>query len=513
MDRRVFLKIGAGLITFSVACSLDNKKVGKRKYSITIDSNRKIGHLARKAIDKATSKLYTTDVLVVGGGIAGLAAANSLTKRESVICEMGSRFGGTSSAVSIGNNEFAQGAHYDLSYPSNFGEEGLKLLEKLNIIEFNSTLNRWDFQDKKYLIKASNEEQCYTNGKWVPTVLVNSEIKNNFISLLQSYSGKMPLPSTHISPEFNTLDQTTFAEYLNKYLPVTSDFMEAIDYQMLDDYGGSASEISALAGIHYYKCRPYFNKPDPELFSPMEGNYYFIKKMIAQLKPEQLKLESLVVALNKTNNKWLVDVWEINNNRKVTYQCNNVVYSGQKHLLKYLLPEAHATFSDVSYAPWVVINIELENEPNLSSFWQNDYLSKDAQFLGFVNSRVQSEKGNRVLTAYYCYPGIYDNLIQNIESDSEEITRQTIGYMSTYYKIDLEPFVKQVYIKLLGHAMPIPKPGYLSKDRKLEQNGISFAGVDTGRLPLMFDALDSGIVGAGLIKHKKYLKKPSETSY
>ena len=96
MDRRVFLKIGAGLITFSVACSLDNKKVGKRKYSITIDSNRKIGHLARKAIDKATSKLYTTDVLVVGGGIAGLAAANSLTKRESVICEMGSRFGGTS---------------------------------------------------------------------------------------------------------------------------------------------------------------------------------------------------------------------------------------------------------------------------------------------------------------------------------------------------------------------------------------------------------------------------------
>ena len=499
MDRRVFLKIGAGLITLSVACSTDKKKTGTKKYLISIDSNRKIGHLARKAITENTSEVIATDVLIVGGGIAGLAAACSLPNREAIICELGNSFGGTSSAMSIGNLKFSQGAHYDLSYPNNFGKDGLQLLEKLKVINFNSTLNRWDFLDKQHLINPQNEEQCFHNGKWTPSVLGNSEIKNNFLSLLAPYSGKMPLPSNQISSELKKLDDITFMEYLNKYLPLTSDFLEAIDYQMLDDYGGTSREISAMAGIHYYKCRPYFTKPEPELFSPMEGNYYFIKKMMNHLDSKQLKLNSLVVALNKANNKWLVDVWETKKERKITYECNNVVYSGQKHLLKHLLPQAHTTFSDVSYAPWVVINIELEAEPQLSDFWQNDYLSADAQFLGFVNSRAQSKKGNRVLTGYYCYPGIYHNLIEAIESDAQEITHQTIGYMSTYYKTNLEPFVKQVYIKLLGHAMPIPKPGYLTKARKMEQNGIAFAGADTGRLPLMFDALDSGITAAKMI--------------
>jgi len=42
--------------------------------------------------------------------------------------------------------------------------------------------------------------------------------------------------------------------------------------------------------------------------------------------------------------------------------------------------------------------------------------------------------------------------------------------------------------------MPIAKPNYLSLDTVPEhKNNIVFAGVDTGRLPLFFEACDSGL--------------------
>ena len=53
----------------------------------------------------------------------------------------------------------------------------------------------------------------------------------------------------------------------------------------------------------------------------------------------------------------------------------------------------------------------------------------------------------------------------------------------------------------MGHAMPIPEKGYLFNDRndQTQKDNFYFSGVDNGRLPLMFEALDSGIYAASLI--------------
>jgi hypothetical protein len=62
-----------------------------------------------------------------------------------------------------------------------------------------------------------------------------------------------------------------------------------------------------------------------------------------------------------------------------------------------------------------------------------------------------------------------------------------------YYGKDVSMHVKKAYVKLLGHAMPLPNLGYMTKSRELFKDNLAFAGVDTGRLPLLFDAMDSGI--------------------
>lgn len=499
MNRRAFIKVGAALIAVGTGCNFSEKRGKPIQYAITIDSDRTIGHLARTSMSGDIAEQIRTDVLIVGAGIAGLAAACSLRERETIICDLGHQPGGTSSSVTIGDRQFSQGAHYDISYPSYYGREGLELLSDLDIIEYNRALDRWDFIESQYVIKADIEERCYKDGALFPSVLVESELKNTFLDVIKPYEGKMPLPTTLIAQENLHLDQITFADYLKYFLPVTSDFIEAVDYQMIDDYGGPSNQVSALAGIHYYRCRPYYSESEPEVFSPTEGNFYFIRKMMESLRPEQIMSDSLVVGLEKSKQGWEVDVWEIGKRKKVRYRCNNVIYTGQKQLLKYLQSDFTETFSDVIYAAWIVINIELQGESIEEDIWQNDYLSGNQRFLGFVNSGSQTDKRNRVLTAYYCYPDTHHHLVQDIENDAQEIVAQTLGFMSTYLKQDLSPFVKHVYVKLLGHAMPIPIPGYLSKKRQLEQNGLAFAGSDSGRLPLMFDALDSGIQAARMI--------------
>ncbi len=495
MDRRMFLKLSGGLLFLS-ACDNDftqKSKLKNTRFKIHIDSNDKIGHLVRSAVQLPISSTIKTETLIVGAGISGLSAACTLKSNDFQLCELNPNLGGTSSAVSIHGNLYSQGAHYDLAYPSNYGKDGLELLEQLNVIQFNSTKNLWEFKDKQYLISSKNEEACYDNGKLRASILEDSELKKNFLSLIKEYDNQFPLPSTAISSELHHLDHISFEDYLRKYLPIDNHFLEAIDYQMLDDYGAASKQISALAGIHYYKCRPYYNHQEIELFSPQKGNYYFIEKMVEQLPEENINSNHLVFKIEQEGAKWKADVLDVLNMSRKQFIVDKLIYAGQKHVLKYAHPSSYQEFSDIDYAPWIVINLELDDSLLDGSKWQNDFLSPNRSFLGFVDSKNQDNTNTRVLTAYHCFPDIHHFIVQNISTHAEDLVNETINNISLYFKRDISPMVKQVHVKLLGHAMPIPKLGYLTKQRVLEKDGLAFAGADTGRLPLMFDAMDSGI--------------------
>lgn len=59
--------------------------------------------------------------------------------------------------------------------------------------------------------------------------------------------------------------------------------------------------------------------------------------------------------------------------------------------------------------------------------------------------------------------------------------------------------VSAAFINVMGHAMPIPEPGYLFKDANTRsKSGVLYAGVDNGRLPLLYEAVDSGVMTANM---------------
>ena len=56
----------------------------------------------------------------------------------------------------------------------------------------------------------------------------------------------------------------------------------------------------------------------------------------------------------------------------------------------------------------------------------------------------------------------------------------------------------------IGHGMPIPEPGYVGDNLndRIPFPNFAVAGVDHGRLPLFFEALDSGIEAAKKVRYE-----------
>ena len=151
----------------------------------------------------------------------------------------------------------------------------------------------------------------------------------------------------------------------------------------------------------------------------------------------------------------------------------------------------------------MVVNLVLERSTDNWGYWQNEMLTRDETFLGFIDSTTQHKASprHRVLTAYYCLPPSSRNDLVNVEATKNQIAESTAQHISNYWGKDIRPTLRQVDIKVMGHAMPIPGKGYLFDDKNQyrKNSNIVYAGVDNSRLPLLFEAVDSGIMAAEMI--------------
>lgn len=494
MKRRKFIQLSS-LATLPVLLKSCDWIGSGTDFEVTVFTDIHTGHLLFESQTYPSGRTEKTETLIVGGGIAGLSAACQLKGKDFLLCELSDNLGGTSSWHQHNDITFAQGAHYDLAYPANYGEEVLGLLESLNIIEYQGWKDAWSFKDSEYIVTHRRKSQCFDQGTFREEVLPKGELSSSFYKLIERYDGLMKMPTRLIDPAYRELDQLSFTDFLKDRLRLTPEFTRGLDYHMLDDWGGTASQVSALAGVHYFACRPYYTQV-VDLFSPPQGNGYFIEKMAA-VHGQELLTGHLVKSITEKGTGFEAEVIDIVDKSVKKIQADKVVYAGQKHALKYIMPDQYPLFESNQYAPWLVLNFILKDELPGPGYWQNEMLTEDETFMGFVDSNLQhtSDNGRRVLTAYYCLPPASREDLRNVETNKEVITEKTLGYLNQYFKRDIGPLVEHVYIKVMGHAMPVPRPGYLfdDKNQKRKYKHLTFAGVDNSRLPLLFEAVDSGL--------------------
>lgn len=498
MKRRDFIQISS----LSLASLLVEGCEVRSDFDIEFKNDMSVGHLAFESHQFPVTKKLDTEYLIVGGGIAGMSAAYKLKDKDFQLFELSGSLGGSSSGSNHGNISLCHGAHYDLSYPSYYGHETLKMLEGLKIVEYEAFSDSWKFVDKKYLIPKNKESQTFAYGGFRKDVLPDVAEKAPFLELMKSYVGKMPMPTRLIHDEFKKLGDISFLQWLQEHISPSGEFIDGLDYHMKDDFGAGANSVSALAGIHYFACRPYFTGP-VELFSPPEGNVYFINKIHNQLSKNRVHTSHLVKMIKENDHGFDVEVVDAIKKEITHVSCKKVIYAGHKHALKYIFPSDYPLFQKTEYAPWVVVNIILNASKENEAFWQNEILSTDKPLLGFVDSSAQysNSEDKRVLTVYYCFLPDEREMMSLIETRKQIFIHQTLTHLEKHFDKSLKNQVEKVIIKQMGHAMPIPKPGYLFKDANEFRSNLNlvYAGVDNGRLPLLFEALDSGIEAAGLL--------------
>lgn len=502
MDRRDFLKYSAltlSPILLKAGYDYSQPSASLPAFDIELLSDAAVGHILRTSQTYPYDITQQTDYFVVGGGIAGLSAAHQLRERDFVLCELSERLGGSSSANTHGDQFFAQGAHYDLAYPRYYGADLLKELFDLDLIDYNAQTETWQFVDRQYTIAPERESTTFDQGAFRSNVLPPGALREQFKALLQPFVGHMPMPTTQIAAPYHHLNQLTFLDYLQQHLSLDEAFLRAVDYAMLDDWGASSAVVSALAGVHYYTCRPYFEQ-DPVLLSPPQGNAYFAQRYVSRLPQDRLRTQQLVRQITPNKNGFEAHIVDVKEQRQYRLQTKKIIYAAHKHGLKYIYPQGYQRFRHNTYSPWLVLSIVLNQPTTKKVYWQNEYLSGDRAFLGFVDSAAQYQPltTRRTLTAYYCYAPKQRKDLLHIDKTAPALVQRTIQYLEEVLQEPIRPHIEKAYIKVMGHAMPIPKPGFLLRDYNHDaaQTGIAYAGVDAGRLPLFFEAADSGLQAA-----------------
>lgn len=493
MKRRNFIQISS----LSLAALLVKGCEPSLPFEVEYKNDMPFGHLVFESQNFQKGQKLATDYVIVGGGIAGMTAAYQLREKKFMLFEVSPMLGGTSASSNYRNIPLCHGAHYDLEYPPGYGSEVLQVLSELNIIRFDEFSKSWRFVEKKYLIPKSRESKTLAHGTFQKEVLPDGVLKKTFIKLIETYSGQMHMPSRLIDTDYHDLNNETFLEWLNRHLELSPDFIEGLDYHMKDDYGAGIDQVSALAGIHYFACRPYYKKP-VELFSPPEGNAYFINKLYEQLPPANTYTSHVVKKINPNENGFELEVIDALAKEVISVECKKLIYAGNKHALKYIYPNDYSAFENNEYAPWVVVNLVVREDWQGKSFWQNEIISDDPSLMGFVDSKAQftNNSNQRVLTVYYCFKPEEREMMSLIQERKQSFVDQTVRQVEKYLGLIIRKKIEKVFIKQMGHAMPIPKTGYLFKDANKERSNLNlvYAGVDNGRLPLMYEAMDSGIM-------------------
>jgi len=231
------------------------------------------GHRLRDGVPAAPSVRRRAGVVIVGAGIAGLSAARALARAgldDFALLDLEDAPGGNSRGHAMGGIACPLGAHY-LPVPGAHAHEVSEWLQEIGLsrIEHGRVV-----YDERHLCH-SPQERLFIDGHWQDGLLPQADRGSathtqyrRFAALVaraQSELGfAMPTVRTPWMPTHDALDAQSFAQWLDAQGLDDAKLRWYLDYCCRDDYGASAQQVSAWAGLHYFASRHGFHAPGDE---------------------------------------------------------------------------------------------------------------------------------------------------------------------------------------------------------------------------------------------------------
>ena len=499
------------------------------------------GHLVRTGMPMAKSgnapavaATRRVGAVVVGGGVAGLAAARALRAAgvdDCHVLELEDQAGGNSRGHAMAGMRCPLGAHY-LPVPGDDAVEVAGLLDDLGV---RKTVSGRAVYDERMLCHTP-QERLFIAGGWREGLLPPLEALpaadraatladyRAFAAAVTAASDgdafAMPTARSRWTEALSALDAVTFAAWLDGRGLKSTALRWYLDYCCRDDYGAGAGQVSAWAGLHYFASRHGFRPPGEEgrrgdgndggdvVLAWPEGNAWLAERLAAPLG-ERLHGGRVALAVREGRDDVTVDVWDAALQRREHWISTRVVLAVPLFVAARLLeappPALVEAVARLPHAPWLVANLQLDSalddRPGAPPSWDN--VVYGGAGLGYVDATHQSLKpyaGATVLTAYWALGGdsageLAAGRQRLIGDDWRTWSARVLADLAGPHP-DLLDRVRRVDLMRYGHAMSVPVPGARSSGAlqalALPQRRVQFGHADLASYSVFEEALHHG---------------------
>ncbi len=537
VSRRSFLGMGAALATalgfgrFLPAAAEQPAVTGK-----ILGASAKIGHQLRGGTFPAISSTIQKDVVIVGGGIAGLGAGYRLKKAghtNFALLELEHQAGGNASSGRNATSAYPWGAHY-VPLLTDESRAPKKLFEELGIIKGHDDKGLPIYDE--YFLCSDPHERLFIEGRWqdgmVPNLGLTEDDKRQysaFFALTDSFKNKrgrdgkkifaIPVDKSSQDPDWLKYDTLSMKDWMDAQGYTSKPLRWYVDYCCRDDYGSSFDQTSAWAGMHYFAARTgtAANAAPGGLVTWPEGNGFLAHRLMEPIK-DNIIPSTLAFRVKQDGARVNVDYLDQKTSEAKRISAKSVIVATPQFIAARLLDDKAIPANDFSYAPWVVANVTLSKLPagkGVDLAWDN--MIYDSKLLGYVVATHQNTEMvplRTVLTYYWPL-----NHAEPKAARAEALARSYEDWRDIFLKElyavhpEVEGHVENLDVWIWGHAMVRPTPGFIwgaARRKAMAQKPPIFrAHSDLSGISIFEEAYTRGVDAAE--RTLKYHKIPYET--
>lgn len=542
LTRRELLAAFLGLPFALAACRTRDEAAALPEGEI-VGASDGIGHLIRDGLrpEPAPEAWERAGVVIVGGGVAGLAAAWRFSKagfEDFVLLELEREPGGTARAgYEHGVVPYPWGAHY-LPAPLKENRALVTLLDELGVLEGSDAEGEPVVAEQ--FICRDPEERIFYRGRWYEGLYLHAGESEEDARQLQVFNAEVdawagwrdaggrrafaiPVANSSDDAEATALDRVSMDEWMRQRGLDSPRLRWLVDYACRDDYGLTTEQASAWAGLFYFASR--MRRPGAEsqpLITWPEGNGRLIRHLyeksrarvrlglaVADVRPHASEKRSDVHAFEKGSD---VDVVAVTHEgqRAVGFRADQVVFAAPQFMAKYLVKPfregaAPSHLSEFEYGAWMVANLFLEERPRggfgFPLAWDN--VLYESPSLGYVVATHQRglDRGPTVFTYYYPLTDANprEARARLLSAGRDAWADVALADLSRAHA-DIRTLTRRLDVMRWGHAMIRPRTGFLwggARQKAQKPFGaIHFANTDLSGVALFEEAFDHGLRAA-----------------